>query len=66
MTCKGGESCLKCAIKPVDCRTIYRAGWKLVYEVLEGKLKPDESKALMARRFPGKAGEGPYDNEGGR
>ena len=66
MTCPGGERCLKCDVKPVDCRTIYIVGWELVYKVLEGKLKPDESDALMARRFPGKAGTGPYDNEGGK
>lgn len=62
MKCPGLEKCLKCDVKPVDCVTIYNAQWKSVYEVLEGKLKPDESRADMARRFPGKAGRGPYDN----
>ena len=61
MTCKGGERCLKCDVKPVDCATIYRAQNESFRSGLSGDMKAPEALALMARRFPGKAGEGPYD-----
>ena len=63
MTCPGLDKCLKCNVKPVDCVTIYNAQKVSLRSVLAGEQKAPEAQADMARRFPGKAGAGPYDNE---
>ena len=62
-TCPGGDKCLKCDVKPKDCTTVNRAQEVSFRSVLAGEVKAPEALADMARRFPGKAGEGPYDNE---
>lgn len=61
-TCPGGEKCLYCKIKPEDCATINRASEESFRSVLAGEEKAPEAIKNMARRFPGKAGERPYDN----
>jgi len=58
--CPGRDKCLKCNVKPEDCATINRAQKVSLKSVMEGEKAP-EALELMARRFPGKAGEGPYD-----
>ena len=52
--CPGGERCLKCDVKPVDCATIYRAQRESLFAVYDGKVKADEALKNMADRFPGK------------
>ena len=63
MTCPGGDKCLKCDVKPENCATVNRAQRESLKSVMEGAVKAPEAIKLIARRFPGKAGRGPYDNE---
>ena len=64
--CRGRDKCLKCNVKPEDCVTVNRAQEVSFRSVLAGELKAPEALELMARRFPGKAGRGPYDDKGGK
>lgn len=63
MTCPGRDKCLKCDVNPEDCGTVYNAQRESLNSVLAGEQKAPEALADMARRFPGKAGRGPYDNK---